>query len=205
MRWRLLPKEEKFFADFAMLAGQLVRGSRMLDEMLASDPPNADMAKAINGVEHACDVITHDIIQRLHRTFITPFDREDIHNLARSLDDVMDAIEAAAIVVRIYKIDHVRFGARELTKIIMASADKVKEAVEALEHKKGVAENAQLINKLEHQADLVHQEALTRLFGEERDPVVIMKWKEIFDFLEQATDRCEDVANVLEGVVVKHA
>ena len=205
MRWQLIPTEEKFFADFAMLAGQLVRGSKMLDEMLSVDPPKVEMAQAINSVEHACDVVTHDIIQRLHRTFITPFDREDIHQLARSLDDVMDAIDAAAIVLRIYKINQVRFGGRELTQIIMASAEEVSQAVAALEHRKGVLERAMRVNRLEHEADLVHQEALTRLFAEERDPVEIMKCKEILDFLEQATDRCEDVANVLESVVVKHA
>jgi uncharacterized protein len=117
----------------------------------------------------------------------------------------MDAIDATAAIVRLYQITLVRAEARELTRIIMACADQIVKAQKALERRKGVAEPAVEINRLENEADRVHQTAVRRLFEEERDPIQIMKWKEIFDFLEDATDRCEDVANVLEGVVVKHA
>jgi uncharacterized protein Yka (UPF0111/DUF47 family) len=136
---------------------------------------------------------------------VTPLDREDIHELARSLDDVMDAIDATAALVRLYHISLVRTEARELTRIIIASAEQIVKALKALERRRGVAEPAVEINRLENEADRVHQVAVRRLFEEERDPIQIMKWKEILDFLEDATDRCEDVANVLEGVVVKHA
>jgi predicted phosphate transport protein (TIGR00153 family) len=173
--------------------------------MLAPEQPLWDKADEIKEIEHKCDFLTHEIIQRLHRTFVTPLDREDIHTLARSLDDVMDAIDASAAIVRLYQIGVVRPDARELARIIMASADQVVKAIKALERRKGVAEPAVEINRLENEADRAHQNAVRRLFEEERDPIVIIKWKEILDFLEDATDRCEDVANVLEGVVVKHA
>ena len=204
-KFRLIPREEKFFDDFIALAVEIRRGASVLQEMLAPEQPIWDKADEIKEVEHKCDFLTHEIIQRLHRTFVTPLDREDIHALARSLDDVMDAVDASATIVRLYHIAEVRAEARELTRIIMASAEQVVKAIKALERRKGVAEPAVEINRLENEADRVHQAALRRLFEEERDPIVIIKWKEILDFLEDATDRCEDVANVLEGVVVKHA
>jgi predicted phosphate transport protein (TIGR00153 family) len=203
--FRLVPKEERFYDDFVTLAEEIRRGASMLGEMLAPEQPLRDKADEIKEVEHKCDFLTHEIIQRLHRTFVTPLDREDIHGLARSLDDVMDAIDASAAIVRLYQIERVRDEARELARIIMASADQVVKALKALERRKGVAEPAVEINRLENEADRVHQAAVRRLFEEERDPITIIKWKEILDFLEDATDRCEDVANVLEGVVVKHA
>ena len=172
--------------------------------MLAPEQPLWDKADEIKEIEHKCDFLTHEIIQRLHRTFVT-LDREDIFALARSLDDVMDAIDATAAIVRLYQISVVRQDARDLARIIMASAEQVVKATKALERKKGVAEPAVEINRLENEADRAHQTAVRRLFEEERDPITIMKWKEILDFLEEATDRCEDVANVLEGVMVKHA
>ena len=205
MAFRLIPREERFYDDFVALAEEIRRGALMLEEMLAPDQPIWDKADEIKEVEHKCDFLTHEIIQRLHRTFVTPLDREDIFALARSLDDVMDAIDASATIVRLYHIDRVRHDARELARIIMASAEQVVVALKALERRKGVAEPAVEINRLENEADRAHQTAVRRLFEDERDPVQIIKWKEILDFLEEATDRCEDVANVLEGVVVKHA
>ena len=204
-RFRLIPREERFFDDFVAMAEQIRLGATMLEEMLAPEKPIWDKADQIKEVEHKCDFLTHEIIQRLHRTFVTPLDREDIHDLARSLDDVMDAIDDSAGVVRLYSIDRVRPDARELARIIKASTDEMVKALKALERKRGVAEPAVEINRLENEADRVHQAAVRRLFEEERDPITIMKWKEIFDFLEVATDRCEDVANAVEGIVVKHA
>ena len=205
MAFRLIPRETRFFDDFVAMAEQIRVGAAMLEEMLAPDKPIWDKADQIKEVEHKCDFLTHEIIQRLHRTFVTPLDREDIHELARSLDDVMDAIDASAAVVRLYSIERVRPDARELVRIIKASTDEMVKALKALERRDGVAEPAVEINRLENEADRVHYAAVRRLFEEERDPIVIMKWKEILDFLEQATDRCEDVANAVEGIVVKHA
>ena len=204
MAFRLLPREEKFYTDFQALADELTRGARMLEDMLAPPHPIWDKADEIKEVEHKCDFLTHEIIQRLNRTFVTPLDREDIHALARSLDDVMDAIDASATLMRLYRLDSVRFGVRELARIITACTDQVRLGLGALEHKKGLATHAIEINRLENEADRMHQQAVSKLFDDERDPIVVMKWKEALDFLEEATDRCEDVANVLEGVMVKH-
>lgn len=173
--------------------------------MLASDPPDMSKADEIKELEHVCDGRTHAIIERLNRTFVTPLDREDIHSLAISLDDVMDAIDAAAAVTRLYKITHIRPGARHLAAIILDSTDRLTEALTLLDKRNGVLELAARINQLEREADRVHQDAIVSLFDDERDPIMVIKWKEIFDFLENATDRCEDVGNLLEGVIVKHA
>ena len=200
----LIPREEKFYQDFQALAVELQRGAGLLEDMLAPEHPAWDKADEIKQVEHKCDVLTHEILQRLNRTFVTPLDREDIHALARSLDDVMDAIDAAASLVWLYRLDHVRFGARELAQIVTSSTREVRVALEALEHRKGLITHAVEINRLENEADRVHQQAVSRLFDDEQDPMVVIKWKETLDFLEDATDRCEDVANVLEGVMVKH-
>jgi len=203
--FRLIPREERFYDDFVALARQIRHGAGLLEEMLAPERPVWDKAEEIKEVEHECDTLTHQIIQRLHRTFVTPLDREDIFGLARSLDDVMDAIDATAAIVRLYHIEAVRPDARVLTRIIKDSVDQLVTALQALERKVGVKEPAVEINRLENEADRAHQTAVRRLFEEERDPIAIIKWKEILDFLEDATDRCEDVANVLEGVVVKNA
>ena len=204
MAFRLLPREEKFYNDFLALADELKRGARLLEEMVAPERPLWDKADQIKEVEHKCDFLTHEIIQRLNRTFVTPLDREDIHALARSLDDVMDAIDASASLVRLYRLEHIRFGARELATVISASTDQVHLALEAMEKHKGIMTHAIEINRLENEADRIHQQSVGRLFEDERDPIVVMKWKETLDFLEDATDRCEDVANVIEGVMVKH-
>jgi predicted phosphate transport protein (TIGR00153 family) len=205
LRFRLIPRNEDFYVQFNALAEELRAGAGLLEDMLSKDPVVWDKADEIKEVEHKCDHLTHQIIQRLNTTFVTPIDREDIHALAKSLDDVMDAIDASAKVVRLYKIVSVRHGARELARVVSLSVDEVRLALEALDKRKGVAKRAVEINRLENEADRIHEEALRRLFDEERDAVMIIKWKEILDFLEEATDRCEDVANLLEGVVVKNA
>jgi predicted phosphate transport protein (TIGR00153 family) len=204
-RFSLFPRDHRFYDGFIAISAELQHGAQLLETMLAKDPPSWDKADEIKEVEHKCDVLTHQIIQRLNSTVVTPIDPEDIHELARSLDDVMDAIDASAAVVRLYRIDRVRFGARELARIIVGSVDELRQAVEALERRRDVTVRAVELNRLENEADRVHHEALSRLFAEERDPIAIIKWKEILDFLEAATDRCEDVANVLESVVVKHS
>ena len=203
-RFRLIPREEKFYEDFKMMADQLRVGARMLEQMFAVDPPAADKANEIKEVEHQCDFLTHEIIQRLNKTFVTPIDREDIHELAKTLDDVMDAIDSAAALIPLYRIDRVRPGARELTRVILQQTGEIRAAVEALENRKGVLERAIEINRLENEADRIHKHAIGQLFDEETNPIIVLKWKEILDVLEEATDACEDVANLLENVVVKH-
>src|SRR3954471_7264763 len=204
MAFRWIPREERFYSDFQALADELKRGAKLLEDMLAPERPDWDKAESIKEVEHKCDFLTHEVIQRLNRTFVTPLDREDIHALARSLDDVMDAIDASATLVRLYRLESVRFGAREQARIISACTTQILLGLTALEQSKGLAGPAIEINRLENEADRIHQQAATELFDDERDPILVMKWKEALDFLEDATDRCEDVANVLEGVMVKH-
>jgi len=201
----LVPRDKHFFKEFLSLAAEIRSGARLLRQMLSTDPPNMDLSGQIHEIEEACDRYTRNIIDRLNRTFVTPLDREDIHALAGSLDDVMDAIDAAAAVIRLYKIALVRNGAKRLVEIVCDSIDRIAEALAALERRDGVLELAARVKQLEHEADRVHQDAIVELFDQEKDPISVIKWKEIFDFLEAATDRCEDVANLLEGVVVKHA
>ena len=205
VRFSLIPRDPQFFADFVGLSSEIHRGARALKDMLAVDPPDMSQADTIKDIEHICDERTHSIIERLNRTFVTPLDREDIHSLAISLDDVMDAIDATAAVTRLYKISRVRQGARHLAEIIVDATARVTEAMSALEKRDGVLELTARVNQLEREADRVHQDSIVVLFDEEQDPITVIKWKEIFDFLEAATDRCEDVGNVIEGVVVKHA
>src|SRR5438270_4224321 len=130
MAFRLIPREEKFYTDFRALADELKRGAKLLEDMLAPDKPIWDKADEIKEVEHKCDFLTHEIIQRLNRTFVTPLDREDIHELARSLDDVMDAIDASATILKLYHIDSVRPGARELARLVRDSTEQVVKATQ---------------------------------------------------------------------------
>ena len=202
---RLIPREEKFFTDFAAMADELRVGARLLEEMVSTDPPKADKAHEIKEVEHKCDFLTHEIIQRLNKTFVTPIDREDIHAMARALDDVMDAIDDAASLIPLYRIDRVRPGVRDIVRVISQQTDELRKAVEALENKQSeTLERTVEINRLENEADRLHKAAVGQLFEDEQNAIAVMKWKEILDLLEDATDRCEDVANLLENIVVKH-
>jgi predicted phosphate transport protein (TIGR00153 family) len=204
MRFSFFPKDEQFFDLYGKMAAEIEAASQLLEQLLASDPPDVSKVDHIRDAEHRCDTLTHDAIQRLHRTFITPFDREDLYALATTLDTVMDAIDHAASLVRLYKIKVVRRGARDLGRTVSASAERMRLALEALATKKPVNPHAVEINRLENEADHVYAEAVKGLFETETDPIMIIKWKELYDNLERITDCCEDVANVIEGVVVKH-
>jgi predicted phosphate transport protein (TIGR00153 family) len=203
-KFSLLPKNEEFFSLFKEMTNEIRSAAVMLEGVLATDPPDSAKVDLIRDAEHRCDAITHDSIQRLHRTFVTPFDREDIYAMATSLDNVMDAIDHAATLVRLYQIKTVRPGARELAHIVSGSADRLHSAMEALSMKRPTSPHTVEVNRLENEADRIYHEAVRQLFEGERDPIVIIKWKELLDMLEQITDACEDVANVIESVVVKH-
>ena len=203
-RFSLFPRDEQFFVLFGQMADEIRAAAILLQEMLAATPPDAGKANLIKDAEHRCDTLTHDAIQRLHRTFVTPFDREDLYALAASLDTVMDAIDHAAAIVVLYRIKTVPPGTHELTRIVSTSAARLHAALDALAEKKPVQPHAVEINRLENEADHAYQEAVRNLFDTETDPLAIIKWKELLEVLEQITDCCEDVANVIEGVVVKH-
>ena len=204
-RFRLIPREERFFQDFVAIAAQLCEGARLLEEMLRPEAPVFAKAAEIKDVEHRCDELAHDLLQRLHRTFVTPIDREDIHELLRALDDVIDDIDASADMLRLYKIQQVRPAARELAVTLTTACEQIHRGMSALEGRKGVIEIVQEISRIESRADAIYQADVGALFDEEKDAVAILKWKEILDMLEGATDRCKDVATVLEGIFVKHA
>ncbi len=203
-RFSLVPRDEKFFKEFVALSEQLRLGARALKQMVAAETPDMAKAETIKEIEHVCDEHTRQIIDRLNRTFVTPLDREDIHSLAISLDDVMDAVDSAAAIIRLYRITDVRPGALRLAEIIEDSAKLLHEAFTIMEKRDGVRELCARVNQLEHEADRAHQDAIVALFDEEQDPIAVIKWKEVLDMLGEATDRCEDVADLLEGIVVKH-
>ena len=203
-RFSLLPRDEQFFDLFRKVADEIRAAAVLLEDMLASETPDDAKADAIRDAEHRCDALTHDTIQRLHRTFVTPFDREDLYAMASALDDVMDAIDQSAQLLRLYRIKVVRPGARELAHTVSASAERIHQALDALEGRRPVQPHAVEINRLENEADRAYAVAIAALFDHETDPVTIIKWKEIFEALEFITDCCEDVANVIESVVVKH-
>ena len=203
-RLSLLPRNEEFFDLFKELTDEIRAAGVLLEELLAAEPPDTTKVDRIRDAEHRCDALTHDAIQRLHRTFVTPFDREDLYAMSTSLDNVMDAIDHVATLMGLYQIRTVRPGARELAHIVSSSAERLHSAMDALATKRPVQPHTVEINRLENEADRVYQEAIRQLFETELDPITIMKWKELFDDLEQITDACEDVANVIEGIVVKH-
>ena len=203
----LIPKEEKFFKLIKDMTENIIDGAKLLKDMLDNfDNPNESQRK-IKDVEHKGDSITHDIIQMLNKTFVTPLDREDIYALASKLDDILDLIDASSQRVIMYNVDSIPSEAKSLGFIILQSCYAVDKAVAML----GKKTNEQIfaacveINALENEADRVSREAISRLFDEEKDPIQLIKWKEIFETLERATDKCEDAANILESVVVKNA
>jgi predicted phosphate transport protein (TIGR00153 family) len=204
-KWSLIPRDEQFFDLFKAMAEEIRLASLDLEAMLATDPPDTSKVDAIRDAEHRCDTITHDTIQRLHRTFVTPFDREDLYSLATSMDNVMDAIDHSASLVRLYKIRQMPRGARELSHTVSASAASMSLAIAALATKRPVTPHAVEINRLENEADRWYAESIEALFDTVTDPILLMKWKELLDQLEMVTDACEDVANVIESVVVKYS
>jgi hypothetical protein len=201
----LIPREEKFYQDFLAMADHICTAARTLDEMLASDPPSAEKTEEIKDLEHRCDFLTHEVIQRLHRTFVTPIDREDIHALAKALDDVMDAIDASAHLFAQYRIERVRDGVRKFVRITVNATEQIRSALKHMEQHESVTPCVVEVNRLENEADRLHQDVITCLFDEEKDPVTIMKWKEIFDYFEATVDCIEDVSDVIQGVILKHA
>lgn len=202
--FRLIPTEEKFYSDFLEMADLLMEAGKALEELVSSDPPHLENATRIRELEEKCDFWTHEISQRLNRAFVTPMDREDIHALAGALDDVMDAMEDAANLFALYRIAEVRPGVRGIVALLVAQTREIREALLGLETYQRVLEHAIEINHLEHEADEVHRHLVAALFEEEKDPILLIKWKDILMYLERATDRAEDVADLLESIVVKH-
>ena len=207
-RFSFVPREEKFFDLFIDSARNMVKAARGLKDML-DDWNNIGVKVAeITELEHEGDSITHQIAALLHRTFVTPFDREDIALLSHTMDDITDFIHAAADAILIYKIDHPTQRAKELAETIVQAALEVEKAVVLLRRRselKKIMVHCVELNRLENRADKIYRSALGELFDDGKDTAYIIKWREIYEHMESATDRCEDVANVLEGVALKHA
>jgi len=202
----LIPKEEKFFPMFIDMAKNTVKGAKALQAMLNdfSDPQKSQ--KIIKEIEHQGDVQTHEIIKKLNKSFITPFDREDIYSLAASMDDIVDIIDTAAQHLVFYHIERITPAAKELGFIILKACQMIEKALTVLEKQpKQIFDCCVEINSLENEANRVRADAISRLFVEEKDPIRLIKWKEVYENLELITDKCEDTANILESVVVKNA
>ena len=207
-RFPFMPREEKFFELFERGAQNAVKAAQRLKELVDIWKNIEARVSEITELEHEGDMITHQIMEQLHRTFVTPLDREDIALLAHSLDDVTDFIQATADAMFIYKVDRPGQSVRELSDIIVQATAEVERAVSLLRHRvnlKLIPERCVEINRLENMADRVYRSAIGELFDDATDIAKIIKWREIYEHMEAATDRCEDVANVLEGAALKYA
>jgi predicted phosphate transport protein (TIGR00153 family) len=204
-----MPKSDDFFSDFEAQAAAVVEGAVLLKALLDDFTDVPAKCQAIKDVEHRADDITHRAFERLHTQFITPIDRSEIHRLLSRIDDVLDLTDAAAERLGLYDIDTVLPESRELCAVLVEQVRKMEEAVKGLRRMKKDPETilaaCQEMNKLENQADTLTRKTMAKLFKRGNDPLTVMKWKEIIDLIEDATDRAEDVANVIEGVVLEHA
>jgi uncharacterized protein len=203
---RIIPRDAKFFDMFAEMAENLTEASRVLTQVLRMESKDIETGvRQIKELEHRGDDMTHAILKKLKQTFITPFDREDIHRLASSIDDVLDFVNAAAVRLMLYKIDKPPAPASELAVLIVRQSEEIAKAVSLLEKNEHVLEHCVEINRLEDQADHICRGAIANLFENEKDPITLIKFKELYEVLETATDKAEDAANVLEAVVLKSA
>jgi predicted phosphate transport protein (TIGR00153 family) len=207
-KFPFMPKEQKFFDLFEQSAQNIIKASKLLKEMLDNWQFIDSRVAEITELEHDGDSMTHQIISLLHRTFVTPFDREDIAELAHAMDDILDFIHSAADSMFIYKISKPTDRARELADVIVLAAVEVEKAISSLRHKnefRQMLERCVEINRLENAADRIYRAAIGELFDNAKDMAEIIKWREIYEHMETATDRCEDVADVIEGVALKNA
>jgi uncharacterized protein len=203
---RLIPRDTKFFDLFAEMARNLGEGARLLKQTLDDFKDVDRRVQQLKDIEHRGDEMTHNVLTRLNQTFITPFDREDIYRLASSLDDVLDFVYAAGVRLIMYKITSAPEAASQLADIIIKQCDQLSQAMVKLDKKNDqLLENCVEINRLENEADQIARTAIALLFEKEKDPISLIKLKELYEVLETATDKAEDAANVLEGVVLKSA
>jgi predicted phosphate transport protein (TIGR00153 family) len=200
-----MPRDDNFFEMFIALANNCHQGAQVLVEMFERDDGAEKYAERIKDLEHTGDNLTHTLLTRLNQTFVTPFDREDIQALSSRIDDVLDLIDAAASRMVTYRIERVRPGIADLARILYDTTRQVVVVVGALNKHDSVLEKCIEINRLENEADRLSRILIARLFDEEKDPVQIIKWKEIIEVIEAAVDKCEDVANVIETVTLKNA
>jgi predicted phosphate transport protein (TIGR00153 family) len=199
----LFPREEDFFVLFRKQAALVREGCDLLYEMVEKFDRLEERAKQLKDVESRADLVTHEIFERVNRTFITPLEREDIHSLASNLDDVLDAAEAIGARIVLFQVGRPRPEAVRMAKILAESASQIEQAVDSLRHMNNLMAFTVEINRLENEADGIAREVTADLFSGRHEVLDVMRWKEIFGRLENAADKCEDVANTIESIVVK--
>lgn len=205
---RFLPRETSFFDFFEQHASLTIEGSKEFLSLVTTGANIAAKCRRISDIEHETDTITHRCVEALHKTFITPIDRDAIHRLITRMDDVMDFVEAAAERIELYELTVMTADVRDLADVLHRATMQVEAATRGLRDLKDPQATLKLcidINRLENEADAILRRSVARLFKEEKDPITVIKWKEVYEHLEDATDRCEDVANTIEGVILEHA
>ncbi len=205
MAWSLIPREPKFFALLRKLAGKVVEAAHLFRDFLADYTSIETKAMHIKTVEHEADLLTHEVIDLLNKSFVTPLDRDDIRALAQYLDDVVDDIEAAVNCFVLYGVKKPTPEAAELVGLIVLAAEQIEKAVASLEDLREASAFLVEIHRLENMADAISREMIGKLFHQEPDLRELLRWKEIYERLESCADRCEDVADTIEDIVVKQA
>ena len=205
-RFSLIPKEEQYFNLFRQMTSHIYDAASKLAEMLAGQPADFKThLDSIKAIEHQCDELTHSVSKKLNTSFITPFDREDIYMLSGALDDIVDLIDDVARAVVMYNVREATDYARQFGGVIQRMAVQLHEVVSTLERPAGIAPRLVEIHRLENEGDDLYHEAIGDLFQGEPDAIRIIRWKDIYDKLEASVDRCEQAANIIETVIIKHA
>ena len=202
---RLIPRDEHFFDMFSQLAQRITTSATLLHELFSDPSRIAHFESAIKEVEHEADVLVYEVNARIDTSFVTPLDREDIHRLANRLDNVVDLIDGTARRARMFHITETRQDALLLTAVLVKMAHKIEKSVKEMKKAKVVAENGREIKLLEEEGDSLYHQAVGALFAGKPDPLDVIKWKELFDKLEEAMDECDDVSNVLESIALKNS
>jgi predicted phosphate transport protein (TIGR00153 family) len=205
MRFSLLPRDRTFFDLFVEAGQNSLRAARLLDEMMGSWPDTKDMGREILKAEQEGDRITHDIVQRLNTTFVTPIDREDIYALATQMDDIVDYTEEAADFLGLYGIEAPMEQAQALTRVLVAACEQLAEGLDHLREFKGLEKYWIEIHRLENEGDRISRDAVASLFSNGIDPMVVIRWKDMFAVLENAIDATETAAQIIEGIVIKNS
>jgi predicted phosphate transport protein (TIGR00153 family) len=205
MGFSILPREDEYFAIFTRISAKIQEAATALVDMVEDE--SGDFEKhswRIKDIEHQCDELTHSVTTKLNKSFITPFDREDIYALSVALDDVCDYIDAAARAIMIYNIRDINDHAKHLAKVIQSLAMEINSAIILLKNPNGMNQHIVEIHRLENEADDTYYRSIGELFQNDTDPIHLIKWKELYEIMENTTDRCESVANIIESIVLKH-
>ena len=203
--FNFLPKEEDYFSLFSQMTSYISDAARTLVKMLADKDGNyEEYSNRIKGIEHSCDELTHNVSTRLNKSFITPFDREDIYLMSSALDDIVDLIDDAARALVIYNVKEITPYARHFADVIQRMSVELHEIVKVLGKPNGISERLVKLHSLENEGDEIYHKAIAELFRNAGDPLNVIKWKDIYEKLEASVDRCENVANIIESVIIKH-